>query len=299
MRSVTHFELAWTMYQAGVEIEEIGEAVERDRATVYRWVSEIKVRGIREFVRRKKECKRRRQPRKVDASVVRRIREIRRKEGWCGQKIQKELKEKDHLRLCLMTVYRVLNNEFKIGSKWKKQKKRGEAPKASAPREVIQHDTVDFGELYAYTSIDIFTKEPAVVIADNLLSETGIAAFIQQKAYYGPAGLHQSDEGSEFKGRFREVVESSGATHRYSRPYRKNDQSYIENFNRSLRKECLGWGKYKQADKEKVQTRVNTYLHHFIHERWHMGLPDMMTPSQHLAWYNDSKKEILKVAFAL
>lgn len=299
MRSVTCFELAWEMYGLGVEIREIARVAGRDRATVFRWIAGIKLHGIREYVRRKKEAKRRRQARKLSGEVVRKIMQLRRSRGWCGQKIQKELQEHLGVRISLMTVYRVLHNEFKIGSKWKKQKVRGEAPKASAPREVIQHDTVDFGELFAYTSIDIFTKEPSVVVAKNLLSETGVTAFKRQNAYFGPTKLHQSDEGPEFKGRFVETVQGSGATHRYSRPYRKNDQSFIENFNRSLRKECLGWGKYKREDMKKIQARVDVYLKHFVNERWHMGLPNMMTPAQFRVWYDDKKKEIPKVAFAL
>lgn len=149
------------MYQAGVEVEEIGRVVERDRATGYRWMAEIKMRGIREFVREKKASKRRRQPRKLNDSVKRRIIAIRRELDWRGQKIQKELREQDKVHLSLMTIYRVLKGEFKIGSKWKQQKTRGEAPKASVPREVGQHDPVDFGELFAFTSLDVFTKEPA------------------------------------------------------------------------------------------------------------------------------------------
>lgn len=304
MGSITHFELAWELYRSGMKPGAIGIRVNRDRATVYRWLQGITLYGIREYVRRKKITKRRRQPRKLQPEITLKIIELRRELGWCGQKIQKELKEHHNLSVSLMSIYRVLHQHFKIGSKWKKYTKRGDAPKATKPREIIQHDTVDFGELYAYTSIDVFTKEPAVVIGDNLLSETGVIAFKDQKRYYGKTKLHQSDEGSEFKGMFVETVVASGAHHRYARPYRKNDQAYIENFNRSLRKECLGWGKYKKEDKAKLQARVNVYLFHFVHERWHMGLPEMMTPAQFRVWYNiknkqGSKEEIPKVAFAL
>ena len=303
MRSVTQFELAWELYRAGVSADDIGSRVGRDRATVYRWIAGIKRLGIREFVKQKKECKRRRQPRKISADARRTICAIRRDRDWCGQKIQKELKEVHEIRVSLMTIYRVLRQEFVIGSAWQKYKKRGQPPVATAPRQIVQHDTVDFGELFAYTSIDVFTKEPSVVIADNLLSETGVKALKEQVAYYGSVGLHQSDEGSEFKGAFPETVQSLPSTHRYSRPYKKNDQSFIENFNRSLRKECLGWGKYKKEDREKLQTRVDHYLHHFIYERWHMGLPEMMTPVQFKVWYTNQNQptpaENPKVAFAL
>lgn len=299
MRSVTHFELAWELYRAGMSPEDIGRKVNRDRATVYRWIAGIKLLGIREFIRRKKECKRRRQKRKVTGCVPVRIREIREQYGWCGQKIKKELYVKDKVNISVPTIYRVLRQDFELGKASRRYRKRGDAPKAFAPREVIQHDTVDFGEVFAYTSIDIFTKEPAVVIAANLESVTGTKAFEIQKKFYGEANLHQSDEGSEFKGTFPVAVELSGSKHRYARPYKKNDQAHIENFNRSLRNECLGWSKYSRKDIPWLQQQVNEYIHHFINERWHMGLPEMMTPAQfRRSWYinNRHKQENRKAA---
>jgi transposase InsO family protein len=260
--------------------KDIGARVNKDRATVYRWLSLIKKIGIREFVRRKKECKRRRQPRKFRADIKIKIKAIRREFDWCGQKIQKELLVSFGLKVSLMGIYRVLKEDFKVSSKWKRYKHRGEAPTATGPRQIVQHDTVNFGELFAFTSIDIFTKEPVVVMAEDLTSKTGVRALKLQLAYFGKVSLHQSDEGSEFQGDFPATVKQSGALHRYSRPYKKNDQSFIENFNRSLRKECLGWGKYQKADLKRTQARVDRYIEHFIHKRWHMGLPDMQTPNQ-------------------
>lgn len=300
MGSVTQYELAWELYRKKVKVLEIGEVVGRDRATVFRWISGIKKVGIREFVRVKKTAKRRRQPRKISVDISRRIIEIRREFDWCGQKIQKELAEKDEITICLMSVYRVLKPVFKIGSKWRKYKDRGEAPKATAPRQVVQHDTVYFGQLFAFTSIDIFTKEPAVIIGTDLTSASGVMALQYQQKYFGKVSLHQSDEGPEFKGQFPATVKSTGADHRYARPYKKNDQSYLENFNRSLRKECLGWGKYLRADRASVQERVNHYLEHWINDRWHMGLPNMQTPAQFSReWYAKRNQIYESVAFAL
>ena len=164
----------------------------------------------------------------------------------------------------------------------------------------MQHDTVDFGELFAYTSIDTFTKEPAVVMGVNLLSETGVRNLRLQQAYYGEVATHQSDEGSEFKGEFPVVAAGATRNHRYSRPYKKNDQAEIENFNRSLRKECLGWGKYTVDQLDEAQARVDAWLGHWMFERWHMGLPDMATPAQFTtAWYAERNQEYVPVAFAL
>lgn len=298
MNNITPFELAWELYRAGLKPEEIGLRVNRDRATVYRWLAKTKILGIREFVRIKRESKRRRQKRKVISPVTTKIREIRSQTGWCGQKIAKELLENHGLKISVPTIYRVLRQDFKLGAASKPHQCRGEAPKASQPRAVIQHDTVDFGELYAHTSIDIFTKEPAVVMVDNLGSEAGVNAFHQQKFFYGSANLHQTDEGSEFKGDYSASVEKTGSQHRFARPYRKNDQAYIESFNRSLRSECLGWRKYRKEEKDNVQKIVDEYIQHFINRRWHMGLPNMMTPAQFKLWYTQNKKVDRVVAFA-
>lgn len=298
MNRYSKFEIAWELHLAGLKPSAIGKRVNRDRATVYRWIAQIKIMGIREFIRRKKECKRRRQKRKITGAIPAKIRRIRTETGWCGQKIAKELLENHGLRVSVPTIYRVLKQDFKLGAASKPHKFRGEVPKANQPREVIQHDTVDFGELFAHTSIDVFTKEPVVIIVDNLGSKTGVDAFHLQKSFYGIAKLHQTDEGSEFKGNYPASVEKTGSQHRFARPYRKNDQAFIENFNRSLRKECLGWVKYKREEREIVQKMVNEYLHRFIHRRWHMGLPDMMTPAQFKVWYTRNKKVNQVVAFA-
>jgi transposase len=296
MGTLTQYELAWELYRAGLNGSEIGERIGRDRATVYRWIAGIKKLGIREFVRRKKVCKRRRQARVLSASVKSQIREIRKQYGWCGQKIQKELRENHGVKVCLMSIYRVVREDFKVGSAWRKYTVRGEAPKATKPREVVQHDTVDFGELFAFTALDIFSKEPAVVMGTDLTAASGVKALKLQQAFFGPVLLHQSDEGPEFKKDFPTVC----GNHRYARPYKKNDQSYIENFNRSLRKECLGWGKYKKEDLDIVQARVDEWLRHWTHERWHMGLPDMQTPAQfNASWYAEHNQDYQPVAFAL
>lgn len=96
---------------------------------------------------------------------------------------------------------------------------------AHSPREVVEHDTVDLGgkngRVHAYTAIDIFTKEPQVILASNLEMQTGASVFAIQKRFYGTVITHQSDNGSEFQAAFKAAVEASGSQHRYSRPYKK------------------------------------------------------------------------------
>jgi transposase InsO family protein len=127
--------------------------------------------------------------------------------------------------------------------------------------------------------------------------ETGKNALLTQKQFYGKVITHQSDNGSEFQTEFREAVIASGSNHRYSRPYKKNEQSHIENFNKALRNECFPGAEYRQKDIPKLQELANQYTKHYIERRWHMGLPDMMTPKQFKELYLKDK-ELAKLKLA-
>lgn len=178
MRTLTHYEVAWNMHQAGSSMEQITIVVEKHRATIYRWLGTIKQLGIREFLRRKLNCKYRRPKARTPEYVIQKIVDIRNELGWCGQKIRKELKQKHGIRLGLATIYRWLHRQFtKAVVGVKRYKKRQAIVVATKPREVVEHDTVDLGELYAYTAIDIFTKEPSIYVDTDLEMETGAVAF--------------------------------------------------------------------------------------------------------------------------
>lgn len=283
--TLTHYEVAWNMYQAGLKAEQITRVVKKHRATVYRWLKQIKRLGIRDFLRRKHTAKHRRLKARTPETTIQRIVDIRNLYGWCGQKIRKELQEKHGIILGLSTVYRWLHKRFtRAAVGVQKYKKHKALVTATAPREVVEHDTVDLGGLYAYTAIDIFSKEPSVFIGADLEMATGAEAFAYHERFYGKTELHQSDNGSEFQTTFREAVEAV-SEHRYSRPYKKNEQSHIENFNKALRSEVFGQFKYKLEDLETVRLEAKLFTQHYIHSRWHMGLPDLMTPAQFKQFY--------------
>ena len=301
MRTLSHYEVAWNMSRAGSTMQQITTVVGKDRATVYRWLAKIRRLGIREFLRRKEMCKVHRPQAQTPEYIIQKIVDIRNQFGWCGQKIQKELREIHGIILGLSTIYRWLHKRFtKAAVGVQKYKKHKALVTANAPREVVEHDTVDLGGgVYAYTAIDIFSKEPSVYVGDNLEMATGTVAFAKHNKFYGRTRLHQSDGGSEFQTTFREAVEAV-SEHRYSRPYKKNEQSHIENFNKSLRNECFPSSKYQQKDIPKLQAEVNLYTKHYIHRRWHMGLPDLMTPAQFKKFYsNNPQAATLAVAKVL
>ena len=288
-RTLTCYEVAWDMHNSGLHITNITTVLGVDRSTIYRWFKSIKLKGIKKFLRDKKRAKHRRPSAQTPEYIIQKIVDIRNEFGWCGAKIRKELKENHGISLSLSTIYRWLHRRFtKPAVGVRRYKKHKALVTAYNPREVVEHDTVDLGGgVYAYTAIDIFTKEPSVVIANNLEMSTGAKAFSLHNAFYGSTELHQSDNGSEFQTTFREAVEAV-SKHRYSRPYKKNEQSHIENFNKSLRNECFPRVQYQQKDIAKLQVQANKFTKHYINRRWHMGLPNMMTPAQFKQYYKEN-----------
>jgi len=71
--------------------------------------------------------------------------------------------------------------------------------KATGPRQVIQMDTIDLGEVDGYTAIDTFTKEAQVIIRPTLQASDGKIALEQSMAFFGHCQVIQTDGGSEFE----------------------------------------------------------------------------------------------------
>ena len=170
MQIITLVEHAWQLSKAGVKPDEIARQIRKDRSTIYRWLAGIKRSGITRFLHKYRNAKKgRRQKRKTDPIIKARIYQIRKDyHDCCGEKIQYWLKKKYDLTVSIATIYRVLAEKYQLRSKWKKNQARGPVPKAEKPREVIQTDTVDFGELYAYTSVDICSREAQVIMKGTL-----------------------------------------------------------------------------------------------------------------------------------
>jgi IS30 family transposase len=279
--SVTAIHVCWQLMQSGVSSEEIPGKVGRHRATVYRWIRELRLRGIHEFVRRYRSAKKGHRHRKTDPVLKAHVYEIREKyRGCCGEKIQYFLKKEYAEELSVSTIYRVLGEKYVLRSKWKKNLKRGKPlVSATKPREVIQTDTVDFGQVFAFTAIDIFTKEPSVILKPTLDSHAGAEALQEQLTYFGDIQSIQRDGGSEFKGDWDTLARQHIQRIRTARPYKKNEQAFIERFNGILRKECLGYGPYTPEQIPDLQKRLDMFLDYYLNKRPHLSL-NMQTPKE-------------------
>lgn len=278
--SVTAIHVCWQLVQAGVSPEEIPNRINKNRATVYRWIAGIKLIGINKFIERFRCAKKGHRHTKTNPILknhVYTIRESKRK--CCGEKIKYFLKKEYDEVLSVSTIYRILAEKYQLRSKWKKNMKRGGVLVGTHPREVIQTDTVDFGQVFAFTSIDTFTKEPCVVLKPALNSEVGAEALAEQLYFFGEIESIQRDGGPEFKLHWEDLARKYIPIIRTAKPYKKNEQAFIERFNGILRKECLGYGHYKPEHIPELQRKLDIYMDYYLNERPHLSL-NMKTPNE-------------------
>lgn len=279
--SITKITLAWELFESGIPKTHIASRLGLQRETVHLWIKGILEHGLVEFMDRYSKAKKGpRIKRQVDPILKRWVWEIREREiDCCGQKIIYFLEKEHGVSPALSKVYEILAEKYVIKSKWKHNQVRGAIPVASKPREVIQMDSIDFGGIFAFTAVDIFSKEADVTLAPELTSEYG-ADFLDtcmQRRFNSHSDLIQADGGHEFKDKFKAKVYTYTDRFRISRPYKKNEQSYIESFNRTVRKECLGWSKYKANEIPELTLVVNQFLDRYHYHRPHIGL-DMKPP---------------------
>lgn len=282
--NLTKITIAWEMYEAGVPKAHIASKLGINRETIHIWIKEITEVGLLEFLDQYTQAKKgERSKRKIDGLLKARIYKLREDyRDCCGQKIRKFLFDEYGITLSTTTIYKILGEKYKLRSKWKKNQIRGSVPEADNPREVIQMDTVDFGAIFAFTGVDIFSKEVNVKLYPSLTAKDGLD-FLKSSfdSRFHHTQLLQTDGGPEFKAEFKQHVFDYADRFRVARPYKKNEQSYIESFNRSLRKECLGWSKYRVDDLPSLTRELTDYLVYYHTKRPHMSL-GMKTPERFL-----------------
>lgn len=268
--------MAWELYEQGVPKIKIARDLGKHRETIILWIQGTERYGLLGFLERYDAAKKgSRKKRQIDPILKRRVWEIRDREmDCCGQKIQYFLEKEYDTHVSVPKIYEILKEKYIVRSKWKKNQERGPIPQATKPREVVQMDTLDFGEVYAFTGIDIFTKEADVLLAPELTAKFGYQFLAQsmERRFNGFVHLIQTDGGPEFKDQFKENIRRFCDRHRIARPYRKNEQSFVESFNRTVRKECLGWIKYEVDQLPECQLVVESFLRRYHFHRPHMGL---------------------------
>jgi transposase len=284
VQTTTKIILVSELDKAGMKRVRIADEIGIGRATLYRWLGGIERAGsVEGFIDQYLSAKKgKRTKRKVDGYLKRLVYDLREENNdCCGQKIAHYLDRDYGIKLGVITIYKILKEKYQLRSKWKKNKVRGPVPEASKPREVIQMDTVDLGEIFAFNGVDIFTKEVDIVLRPSLTSHDGLVSLktSMKRRFDGYSDLIQTDGGPEYKDEFKTNVLRFTKRHRVARAYKKNEQSYIESFNRSLRKECVGWYKYKISQLTDLKNEVEDYLKYYHTKRAHLSL-NMQTPEE-------------------
>lgn len=278
MESVTRIAVAWELREAGQKVDYIAERVGVNRSTVYRWLRRIRRWGFKDFVREYEQAKKGHRHRKTPSTIEQRVLALRREHyECCGEKIVYWL-EKENIHLSRSTVYRILNKHLRLRAKGRRNTSRGPLPRASGPRQVIQMDTIDFGDVFAFTAVDIFTREAQVVLRPALTAKDGEAALKLFTTYFGHCQTIQTDGGSEFEAEFAQCVLTAADHHRVARPYKKNEQAFVERFNLTVRKECLGWEKYAPSQIFSLQGAVAGWLDYYHFVRPSMAFEPMHPP---------------------
>jgi len=271
-----NIDLCHKMTRYGYSARQIAELIDRSVRTVYRWRREIRIKGIRKF-RREYDKNLRNRGRSGPSEVLKTKIWQTRKEyrDCCGEKIWYLL----GYPCSVSTIYRILREGFQLKGKQKRPQYRGPLRKGRYPREAVQVDAVDLGELYAFTAIDTYTREAHVSIQTSCDSRASIAALRELNEAFGFIEHLQKDGGAEFGDDWETVAYSLGAELRTSAPYQKNEQAFIERFNRSLREECLGKVKYRIEQLREVQKRADDFVRYYHYHRPHLSL-NFATPSE-------------------
>lgn len=289
MKKQTEMVLAWELHQQGLSQSAIARRLDRNRETIRLWLRGIEEQGLKAFLHHSEAVYKVPRPaRQVDALIKIWIWEIRQREhDCCGQKIPYFLELEHGVKLSVPKIYKVLAERHILRSKWKKSRERDEVPTASAPRQVVQLerfaqaiDTIDFGGLFAFTAAPIFSREADVLLRPSLTAADGLL-FLKvctKRRFDRFVQVVQTDGGSEFEKEFALNVCSFCERHRIARPYKKNEQAFIESFNRTIRNECLGWNKYAVQDAPRLIPRVDAFLHCYHFHRPHLSFDSMRPP---------------------
>jgi transposase len=295
MDTRTKITLACELHEQGTSNSQIAKRLEVHRETVGLWLKGVCEQGLLAFLDAYRQANKQPRPaRQVPLSTKRLVWQLREREHDCcgyqrrasaSEKIAYFLEKEHNVALSVPKIYEVLAEKYVIRSKWKKNQHRGSVPQASAPRQVVQMDTIDFGRVFAFTAVDIFSREADVYLVGELPSAQG-KAFLHQcmtrRFTPGHVQIVQTDGGPEFKGEFAQAVSGFCERHRLARPYKKNEQSYIESFNRTVRKECLGWGKYRPDELPALSAGVEAFLWRYHYHRPHLAFAPMRPPLRQL-----------------
>lgn len=228
-------------------------------------------------------------PNCISEQVVQRIIALRKAHNRCAEVIWYEL-QGEGTRISISSIKRILDRHhyIKHWSKWKKRRVNAPRPKAIAPGELVEVDTVHYVDrftgkrVYITTVIDLYSRMAYARPSYKLLPGEAAKAILLAEQRFGYKFVTvQSDNGPEFSSYFTTTLKQHNIRHRHTRIHKPNDNAHIERFNRTLRDECIGYHKPNRLTLPLLMQKLNEYLDYYNHDRLHLGL-QCRTPIQML-----------------
>ena len=263
------------MVRRGASTREVARHFGYNQSTIVRWVAKASPDGretIPTLRSKPKTHPKRLKPELVTAIVTERL-----KHGRCAEVVHDTLLEQG-VRVSLSSVKRTLARQelLRPKSKWKRIRPHTERPKALAPGDLLQTDTIHFIDwltkerFYIYTVIDLHSRTAYAEVHNRLRQTTALAVVLRAQRYMKfRFTTVQSDNGPEFARYFHDMLGAKGITLRHSRVRQSNDNAHIERFNRTIQDECLG---AYPPRKSVTQAKLDSYLRYYNYERKHLGI---------------------------
>jgi len=264
---------AYEWYIEGKKVKEISKLLHISRATAYRWIKQV-----REVINKtpyewrklkyhyKENTSRLGRRTIIDGNLVEKVLQIRRRYQCGKEKISIYLQREYNIKVSASTVGRILKRFSNVATLERHKPKRLQLrqirnrrrnktpplrpwhiPKDIKPAEVLQVDTkyyitIDRKRYYLYAAIDVKTRMLYAMFYKDITS-TSAADFIERAIRffnsYGAVKYIQTDNGSEYEGRFKEVIRRNKIKHVHSQPRRPYQNGKVERIMRILQEEFL------------------------------------------------------------
>lgn len=266
------------LVRRGWGVRKVARYVGVSPGTVTKWVAKAKVYGYHPIPTLSSKPKH--HPKQLSDDLIWKIFHKRLLIKRSAEVVQQELIN-EGVAVSLSSVKRTLDRLglLKKRSPWKRSHVPIIRPDVKHEGDLVQIDTIhllnDEGHrVYVFTLLDVYSRWAWARAYKHARSSTALHFL---RSCQKQAGFQfktvQSDNGSEFAGKFSENIL---AIHRHSRVRRPNDNAHLERFNRTIQEECLDKVPKKVRD---LNLAIKKYLPYYNKKRLHFGLK-LQTPLQ-------------------
>lgn len=264
------------------------------RATVHRWLKQIKHYGLIGLNEKSKRPKKTRKPTTSWNIVIRTVQLRKKYPAWSKYKL-KALLEREGISVSDSTVGRILKRRGLINERVsKKRRKAALRPKArfpkglsiSQPGDMVQMDTKHITVLggrkyYQFTAIDVLTKYRVLRVYPSESSRNG-AKFLQECINNFPFAIKriQTDNGSSFLKEFDKSCKEKELPHYFTYPRTPKQNAYVEISHQADKREFYQQGNVcsiLSVMQRKIREREDIWNNIRPHESL-----NQLTPSQYL-----------------